>query len=57
MERRFLNFCFIWPLDVATDLGKCLRMVSTVRPGQVAKLPSWTAVVQAVVARLKQHLW
>ena len=50
VERRFLNCYFIFPLSVATDLGKCLQMASTVRPGQVEKLTSWTAVVQAVVA-------
>lgn len=35
--RMFLRDIFICPLEVAMDLGRCLRMSSAVRPGQVAK--------------------
>ena len=39
VERMFIFVLRMCPLAVATDLGRCLRTRSAVRPGQVAKKP------------------
>jgi hypothetical protein len=36
----------MWPFEVATDLARCLRTRSIVRPGHVAKWPALMALSQ-----------
>jgi hypothetical protein len=38
---------------VASDFGRCRRIMSAVRPGQVANTPSWTASIQVEGTGLK----
>ena len=43
----------IWPLVVATDLGKCWRMIRDAIPGQVGKNPASMAAVQVLGTGMK----
>jgi hypothetical protein len=46
----------MWPLIVASDLGRSFLMSSHVRPGHVAKKPDLMATNHVDVVGMKQHL-
>ena len=53
----FFNSCFKWPFVVAGESGRCLEMISSVSPGQVARrtfLIAWTNIEGA---GLKHAAW
>ena len=51
----FCRFCLRCSFALASDLGRCLRTSSEVRPGQVAKYPASMDLVQVWTTRLKSH--
>ena len=55
VERVFFRSFFRFPFEVSSNLRKCLRASSDVRPGQVAKYPVLVALVQVCTTGLKAH--
>ena len=55
VERMFCQSCFRCPFAVASNLARCLRTRSEVRPGQVAKYLALMDLVQVCTTGLKAH--
>ena len=55
VKRMFCRSCLRCSFAVASNLGRCLRTSSEVRPVQVAKYPEFMALVQVCMTGLKAH--
>ena len=52
-----LNICFMWPLTVASVLGKYFATKSAVNPGQEVNALLLMAFMKVLLAGLKHAAW